>query len=60
MLPEGAGIPPWASRGIIDRQKARAMGLAPHVLRAFFFDLSRAHVLEEATERSDRRWCFRF
>ena len=36
------------------------MGLAPHVLRAFFFDLSRAHVLEEATERSDRRWCFRF
>ena len=28
-----------------------AMGLAPHFLRAFFFDLSRAHALEEATER---------
>lgn len=25
-----SGNPPWASRGIIDRRKARAMGPAPH------------------------------
>ena len=30
-----SGNPPWASRGIIDRRKARAMGPAPHFFPSF-------------------------
>ena len=37
-----SGNPPWASRGIIDRRKARAMGPAPHFSLHFQRRCSRA------------------
>ena len=37
-----SGNPPWASRGIIDRRKARAMGPAPHFSLHFPRRCSRA------------------